>query len=215
LANTKSLSDPLFGDFGYSRDAEIIKNSLKNGKKKKHELILTTIQIEKKEGGWLGRIMAGKGGLFNKSKMEFTYPSLDQLFARLAHAAKVGYGVIPRGAPFSDSRYPRQSAEFQQPYQPQFPQPYQPPSPYVPPAPYIAPPQHVPSTPPASPPITNSKQCPQCKAYSPEQAKYCLNCGAKFEETPPPAPSSKKFCPNCGAQIVGSGKFCVSCGTKL
>jgi ribosomal protein L40E len=190
------MSDPLLGDFTFGQAAEVIKESAhRSGRRNKHELTLVTIQIEKKEGGYLGRIMAGRGGLFNKSKKEFSSQSLDELLARLSHAARIGYGIIPPGTPFTPT-YPRMGQPIQQ----------------------YAPAPTIPTIVPVVPGVTGSKQCTKCGAYSPEQAKFCLNCSAKFETPPPPQPpanSAAKFCFECGAKVAGSGKFCISCGAKL
>lgn len=78
-------------------------------------------------------------------------------------------------------------------------------------------------------------KCPKCGSELPENAKFCLECGAKIEvlsddeiicpvcgkKTPKGkfcmecgAPLIKK-CPSCGAEIPQGGKFCLECGTKV
>ncbi len=48
-------------------------------------------------------------------------------------------------------------------------------------------------------------QCPQCHAENPEQAKFCLECGAKLQAG----------CPQCGAALPPAAKFCFECGARL
>lgn len=77
--------------------------------------------------------------------------------------------------------------------------------------------------------------CSQCGKPLPENAKFCLECGAKVvtlaeDEMICPHCGNKtpkgKFCmecgqplantcPNCGAEVPSGGKFCLECGTKL
>jgi len=79
------------------------------------------------------------------------------------------------------------------------------------------------------------KQCANCGAAIPENAKFCLECGTKVEilaenEMICPVCGKKtpkgKFCmecgsplvrkcPNCGVEVPEGGKFCLECGTKL
>ncbi|MBI4561568.1 MAG: zinc ribbon domain-containing protein, partial [Candidatus Rokubacteria bacterium] len=48
-------------------------------------------------------------------------------------------------------------------------------------------------------------KCPRCQAQTPDDARFCEECGARLELT----------CPNCG-QAVGVGKkFCRACGASL
>lgn len=49
--------------------------------------------------------------------------------------------------------------------------------------------------------------CPKCGSKNPSNAKFCLNCGEKFE--------IQAVCPNCGKPIISGAKFCLECGTKL
>ena len=78
-------------------------------------------------------------------------------------------------------------------------------------------------------------KCAQCGSVLPENAKFCLECGAKAivpeaNETICPNCGQKtpkgKFCmecgtplvnkcPECGAEVPQGGKFCLECGTKL
>jgi len=60
----------------------------------------------------------------------------------------------------------------------------------------------------ATPPT--AAKCPKCGATLPENAKFCLECGAKVEPPAPPA----VVCPKCGAKVAG-GKFCLECGAPL
>jgi ribosomal protein L40E len=45
-------------------------------------------------------------------------------------------------------------------------------------------------------------QCPQCQAENLDQAKFCLECGAKLQAV----------CPQCGAALPPQAKFCFECG---
>lgn len=55
--------------------------------------------------------------------------------------------------------------------------------------------------------------CPVCGHANREDAKFCSECGARFEEIAiePKAP----VCPKCGAELKGAEKFCPECGAKL
>ena len=48
-------------------------------------------------------------------------------------------------------------------------------------------------------------KCPKCQFDSPENAKFCGECGAKFEIA----------CPQCGKGNPSAGKFCFDCGHNL
>jgi hypothetical protein len=48
-------------------------------------------------------------------------------------------------------------------------------------------------------------KCSICQTENPEQAKFCIECGAKMEY----------YCPNCGAVTPATGKFCMECGHNL
>ena len=48
--------------------------------------------------------------------------------------------------------------------------------------------------------------CPSCGHVNPAGAKFCLECGAKIG-----APK----CPNCGTELPEGTKFCLNCGTKI
>ncbi len=48
-------------------------------------------------------------------------------------------------------------------------------------------------------------KCPKCQRENTEAAKFCLECGAKFELK----------CPQCGHSIPPSAKFCEEYGHKL
>src|SRR2546430_17525462 len=45
-------------------------------------------------------------------------------------------------------------------------------------------------------------QCPGCKHENPPQAKFCLECGARFAVA----------CAQCGTQLPVGAKFCLECG---
>lgn len=82
---------------------------------------------------------------------------------------------------------------------------------------------------------TNTKKiCPKCGFSNPTEAKFCLNCGNKFDEriTCPNCgkinPAGSRFCmycggklmnsnvcPNCGAKLEEEAKFCPNCGAKI
>lgn len=49
------------------------------------------------------------------------------------------------------------------------------------------------------------KKCPKCNAILPNNAKFCMECGAKLENK----------CPKCGAVVPLDSKFCLECGEKL
>ncbi len=77
--------------------------------------------------------------------------------------------------------------------------------------------------------------CPKCGNAAPENAKFCLECGAKIEilaenETICPHCGAKthkgkfcgecgkllqRVCPKCGSQVPENSKFCLECGEKL
>lgn len=48
--------------------------------------------------------------------------------------------------------------------------------------------------------------CPSCGHVNPAGAKFCLECGTKMG-----APK----CPNCGTELPEGTKFCLNCGTKI
>jgi class 3 adenylate cyclase/tetratricopeptide (TPR) repeat protein len=48
-------------------------------------------------------------------------------------------------------------------------------------------------------------KCPNCQFENREEAKFCNECGSKFELT----------CPECGATNRAGSKFCDECGSKL
>lgn len=50
------------------------------------------------------------------------------------------------------------------------------------------------------------KICPQCQKALAYNAKFCSECGYKFE--------TKKYCINCGSEISENAKFCSNCGNK-
>ena len=48
-------------------------------------------------------------------------------------------------------------------------------------------------------------KCTKCKFENPDNAKFCIECGAPIEF----------HCPQCGAMTPGTGKFCMDCGHRL
>jgi len=48
-------------------------------------------------------------------------------------------------------------------------------------------------------------QCQQCRTDNPEQARFCLKCGAGLIVV----------CPTCAAELPPHAEFCISCGAKL
>lgn len=52
--------------------------------------------------------------------------------------------------------------------------------------------------------------CPNCHKELPNEAKFCLHCGAKIE-----VDDSTIECPSCHARIPKDSKFCPDCGTKI
>src|SRR5262245_15323848 len=45
-------------------------------------------------------------------------------------------------------------------------------------------------------------KCPRCQHENPSQAKFCLECGARFPHR----------CSQCGTELPAGGKFCLECG---
>jgi hypothetical protein len=48
-------------------------------------------------------------------------------------------------------------------------------------------------------------KCLKCQSENPEEAKFCIECGAPME----------LYCPKCRAQTPATGKFCMECGHNL
>lgn len=48
-------------------------------------------------------------------------------------------------------------------------------------------------------------QCPECQSDNRQEAKFCSECGRKFE----------LICPECGNSITAISKFCDECGCRL
>jgi class 3 adenylate cyclase/tetratricopeptide (TPR) repeat protein len=48
-------------------------------------------------------------------------------------------------------------------------------------------------------------QCPQCQHENPPQAKFCLECGARF----------KLMCAACSTELPAGAKFCLECGQPI
>lgn len=58
---------------------------------------------------------------------------------------------------------------------------------------------------------SQAAKCAECGAVMPENAKFCLECGAKVK---PPKAKDNIVCPKCGASVP-EGKFCLECGARL
>ncbi|MGN0638201.1 MAG: zinc-ribbon domain-containing protein [Huintestinicola sp.] len=56
------------------------------------------------------------------------------------------------------------------------------------------------------------KYCPECGKENKDSNKFCLKCGAPFEEE---AKAEELCCPNCGVTIEEADDFCPECGTPL
>lgn len=52
----------------------------------------------------------------------------------------------------------------------------------------------------------HSAVCPECGTACPDNAKFCMNCGASLAPT---------FCSHCGAALNKTAKFCSNCGKKV
>jgi membrane protease subunit (stomatin/prohibitin family) len=50
-------------------------------------------------------------------------------------------------------------------------------------------------------------KCPKCGTMNPPNAKFCSECGTKFE--------ADKKCPKCGANVPAGSKFCPECGNPM
>ena len=48
-------------------------------------------------------------------------------------------------------------------------------------------------------------KCPKCQTENKEGAKFCIECGHKFELK----------CPQCGYSLPATAKFCEECGHQL
>ena len=53
------------------------------------------------------------------------------------------------------------------------------------------------------------KECPECHQRLPMDAKFCNNCGYKFDAAPKMA---QKECPGCHNMVNAGAKFCDECG---
>ncbi|NIM95020.1 MAG: tetratricopeptide repeat protein [Anaerolineales bacterium] len=51
--------------------------------------------------------------------------------------------------------------------------------------------------------------CTKCGSANPEEAKFCLNCGAPFITSPLPT------CKTCGTELPDDAIYCYSCGTRV
>jgi len=50
--------------------------------------------------------------------------------------------------------------------------------------------------------------CPKCNAQNAQGAKFCSNCGEKFQ-------AAGMTCPKCQAQVAAGSKFCSGCGNPI
>src|SRR5262249_37581654 len=48
-------------------------------------------------------------------------------------------------------------------------------------------------------------KCPRCQHENPSQAKFCLECGARFAHR----------CSQCGTELPAGAKFCLECGQAI
>src|SRR5262249_35857237 len=48
-------------------------------------------------------------------------------------------------------------------------------------------------------------KCPRCQHENPSQAKFCLECGARFAHR----------CSQCGTELPAGAKFCLECGQAV
>src|SRR5215470_2916241 len=48
-------------------------------------------------------------------------------------------------------------------------------------------------------------KCPRCQHENPSQAKFCLECGARFAHR----------CRQCGTELPAGAKFCLECGQAV
>src|SRR5262249_55951796 len=48
-------------------------------------------------------------------------------------------------------------------------------------------------------------KCPRCQHENPSQAKFCLECGARFAHR----------CSQCGTEVPAGAKFCLECGQAV
>lgn len=53
-----------------------------------------------------------------------------------------------------------------------------------------------------------ARQCGSCSQSSPENAKFCIHCGAAL------APAQAK-CEGCGEALPKGARFCMACGKKV
>ncbi|UCB43892.1 MAG: protein kinase [Dehalococcoidales bacterium] len=52
-------------------------------------------------------------------------------------------------------------------------------------------------------------KCPKCQTENPEEAVFCIQCGARVTEEIPPT------CPSCGTELPAGARFCFKCGHSL
>ena len=60
--------------------------------------------------------------------------------------------------------------------------------------------------------VKNGRICPVCGHENREDAKFCSECGAKFE---PVQEVKTVVCPKCGKELTDGEKFCTECGEKI
>lgn len=66
-------------------------------------------------------------------------------------------------------------------------------------------------------------QCPSCSASLPEDARFCIECGADMRRPAstgatvvlPPTTEGAAICRACGAASPGYALFCVRCGQRI
>jgi membrane protease subunit (stomatin/prohibitin family) len=54
---------------------------------------------------------------------------------------------------------------------------------------------------------TEESTCPKCGAALPQNAKFCMECGAAL--------AISRECPECGTEVPPGGNFCLECGHKM
>jgi hypothetical protein len=54
---------------------------------------------------------------------------------------------------------------------------------------------------------TSEITCPSCRQANPQNAKFCLQCGNRFE--------TQIKCTKCGTELPGEARFCISCGEAI
>lgn len=86
------------------------------------------------------------------------------------------------------------------------------PAPSAEPAAVITPPAS--SIAPASEPAAAARSCESCGASLPEDATFCIGCGARVSPQES-AQAPGRVCPACRAALPAEAGFCTNCGTRL